>query len=560
MALTLENFEQQIDPTILERGRRYVHDGRVLAVAEEGEKAWSAQVEGTNLYTVSIEQTAGGGLSCLCSCPYDWGSTCKHIAAVLYTIKGSIPPTDNAPPAHSKEEAETLRRLLSKQDKEELVDFLTEIADWDRQVTNRILARYQNEGTSKQGYKALVRGVLDRIQDRYGFTNHSGSMPAGQGVWELIRRARTEAAAGRVETALSINQAVIEVAASAIANADDANSMLGDCIDSGLRGLADVSHQLPPDTQRELFDYCLANAAEDPLADWNWGWELVQIAADLVRTEEQRKDLYDRLDEMAHPEPDDEYLSDMYKQFLYVQAEAVKYSVVNRLDDDETRREFLAAHVEIEQFREQLVHYHIERGNLQEARDLCSEWLEGQEPGQREYWKTFQDLLLRIAQRENQEGEIIRLAENLFLHSGDFQYYDLLKERVSEKTWNGFRDQLITQADQHPQYHLRPTEVFVREEMWAALLERVKLAHRKTVERYREHLEPRFPREICDIYERIVWEIMEDKVHRKGYREACRYLRRMFKLGQDDQARALIGDLRSAYSNRPALLDELSRV
>lgn len=96
--------------------------------------------------------------------------------------------------------------------------------------------------------------------------------------------------------------------------------------------------------------------------------------------------------------------------------------------------------------------------------------------------------------------------------------------------------------------------------MWAALLDRVTQAHRSIVERYRELLEPRFPREICVIYERIVWQILEEKVHRKGYQEACRYLRRMIKLGQDDQTHALIETLRSEYSNRPALLDELSRV
>ncbi len=243
MTLTFENFEQQIDPTILEHGRRYAHEGQVLEVQEEGSTVWTAQVEGTRLYTVSIEKTADGGLSCLCTCPYDWGPTCKHIAAVLYTIEGANPPADPVSPTPRKKEASTeiLRRLLKKQDKEELVDFLTEIAEWDRQVTNRILARYQNEGTSKQEYKALVKGMLDRIQGRYGFTNHGGSLPVGQGVWELLRRARTEAAAGRVEASLSIYQAVIEVAASSIANSGDANNMLGDCIDAGLRGLADVS-------------------------------------------------------------------------------------------------------------------------------------------------------------------------------------------------------------------------------------------------------------------------------------------------------------------------------
>ena len=88
MTLTLENFEQQIDPTILERGRRYARDGRVLTVEKEADGTWTARVEGTNLYEVTIEQTPTGDLSCLCTCPYDWGPTCKHIAAVLYTIEG----------------------------------------------------------------------------------------------------------------------------------------------------------------------------------------------------------------------------------------------------------------------------------------------------------------------------------------------------------------------------------------------------------------------------------------------------------------------------------------
>ena len=335
-------------------------------------------------------------------------------------------------------------------------------------------------------------------------------------MWELIRRARTEAAAGRVETAVSIYQAVIEVAASAIANSADANSTLGDCIDSGLHGLEDVSHQLPADAQRELFDYCLTNTQKDPFADWNWGWELAQIAADLINTEDQRKEFYDLLDEMARPASDDEYISDAYQQFRYVQAETIKYSVVSRLDDDETRREFLAAHAEVEPFREQLVHYHIEHGNLQEARGLCSKWLEGQDSGQGKYWTIFQDLLLRIAQRENCEGEIMRLAEELFLHSGDFRYYDLLKETVPDGAWNAVVDRLISRADPLPRKNFISNEIYAREEMWTSLLDSVKQAHQGTVERHREHLEPRFPREICDVYERIVWKIMEEKVYRRG--------------------------------------------
>ena len=73
-------------------------------------------------------------------------------------------------------------------------------------------------------------------------------------------------------------------------------------------------------------------------------------------------------------------------------------------------------------------------------------------------------------------------------------------------------------------------------------------------------LEPRFPEEVSAIYERIVWELMKENADRKGYKEACRYIRRMKKLDQDNRASVLIEALRAKYSNRPALLDELSKV
>jgi hypothetical protein len=52
---------------------------------------------------------------------------------------------------------------------------------------------------------------------------------------------------------------------------------------------------------------------------------------------------------------------------------------------------------------------------------------------------------------------------------------------------------------------------------------------------------------------------LKSKVNRKGYREACRYLRRMEQLGQDKRVRNLVTQLRLQYKNRPALQDELNK-
>lgn len=56
--------------------------------------------------------------------------------------------------------------------------------------------------------------------------------------------------------------------------------------------------------------------------------------------------------------------------------------------------------------------------------------------------------------------------------------------------------------------------------------------NRYAIEPYRKYLEPRFPEAVRNIYERHLKTLLIEKVNRKGYQEAYRYLRRIYKLGQ----------------------------
>ncbi|WP_024770563.1 hypothetical protein [Aquimarina macrocephali] len=53
---------------------------------------------------------------------------------------------------------------------------------------------------------------------------------------------------------------------------------------------------------------------------------------------------------------------------------------------------------------------------------------------------------------------------------------------------------------------------------------------------------------------------VENYVGRKHYKTACRYLRRMKKLGSKDQANSLSKDFKEKHPQRRALTDELRRV
>jgi uncharacterized Zn finger protein len=84
--MNLKNFQNQISPTILQRGKAYFDDGAVGMPEEEEDGLWSAEVEGSEVYLVEVELTGHHEIeSYYCDCPHD-ADICKHIVAVFYAL------------------------------------------------------------------------------------------------------------------------------------------------------------------------------------------------------------------------------------------------------------------------------------------------------------------------------------------------------------------------------------------------------------------------------------------------------------------------------------------
>jgi len=171
----------------------------------------------------------------------------------------------------------------------------------------------------------------------------------------------------------------------------------------------------------------------------------------------------------------------------------------------------------------------------------------------------FQALLLEIAQKGNDTPETLRLARMLFIRTGEFAYFDLLKKIIPAGEWDETLRQMIPELKGRYFDHIVP-EIYLREEKWTDLLAAIQEAHPSTGEHYRKQLEPRFPDEMCDLYERFALDTLSQRANRQGYQMACQYLRRIAKLGQKERVDSLVQNLREKYPNRPALLDELKKI
>lgn len=115
MSISIDHFEDDVHKLILERGQEYF-DARQVLMLKQISDGWTAVIEGQETYQVLLE-----GHDVItnwnCTCPFEHGPVCKHVAAVLYAVREHI----NANRAASsgdidrwidEADPDTLRRLL----------------------------------------------------------------------------------------------------------------------------------------------------------------------------------------------------------------------------------------------------------------------------------------------------------------------------------------------------------------------------------------------------------------------------------------------------------------
>lgn len=83
-----KHISSQTQISVQQRGKVLYNEGKVNlvdSVKEDGILKWDFQVQGSKLYDIQIIETDDKILA-LCSCPYNWGPTCKHTVASLLHI------------------------------------------------------------------------------------------------------------------------------------------------------------------------------------------------------------------------------------------------------------------------------------------------------------------------------------------------------------------------------------------------------------------------------------------------------------------------------------------
>ncbi|NTW84523.1 MAG: hypothetical protein HGB36_14420, partial [Chlorobiaceae bacterium] len=298
MLIPLNRFDEYIDDVILKRGLAYFRNGKVHEPEEPGPGEYETIVEGTEAYTVRLVVANEVVTEHLCSCPYDMGPVCKHVAAVLFFLQQDTLDLKKKPSGKGasstkktvkrKTFAERIDEMLDNIGHEELKQFIREQATLNVQFRNLLIASFaiHDPGESKRFYEKQLKSILRSAKDRDGFIGWSTSNRVGEAVNELLHLAGKQYESQNYSTTVSICTAVMEQMVAALQFSDDSDGSFGDCINTACDMLFSIAEARPQEHIRKLLlDYCLKAVEKKIYSGWDWHTGMLRIASLLVSTD-----------------------------------------------------------------------------------------------------------------------------------------------------------------------------------------------------------------------------------------------------------------------------------
>ncbi len=561
----LSQFLQIAAPAILDRGRDYYRNGHVISFEEIVPGEYEAVVEGSEDYIVNLTVIDGSLEKYSCTCPYDYGSICKHIvAAVLYLQKESGVSPDSEkksrkvkkPAAKKKTVAEQLDELLESVNHNDLKEFIKNksISDpsFGRQIMSGLI--FKSAAESPEKYRELVKGILRNSKGRDNFINRNTVGSVGKAVNTLLDTALKHVNSGNWLSACYICFPVAEEMVKALDYTDDSDGDIGENINFAFDILSQISEsEISEELRLYLFEQIIREYKKEIFSGWDWQINLLEMAVQLAKTESESKKVMSLLSTHSHFEYESEQMTKLEYELIRKmsgEAEAEKF-IEQNLDNPDLRRKALAKV--------------INEDNFDKAETLAKEGIEKDSKDKPGLALEWYDWLLKAAIKKGDKNKIIEYARYLFVDGfrHDHDYYAILKKHIDQVEWHNFVEGIISEIRKKNHWSEIGViaKIYIEEQWWPRLLDLIGgNRHLPTIQHYEKHLSEFYPAEFAEIYEKGIKDFLKRVEGRNHYREACEYIRRMIRLGGRKKVNELIFSLRREYPRRKALLEELNKI
>lgn len=575
------NWQKLFASHILERGYDYYCDGAVENI-EIGRDDLRADVVGTEDYEVEISLNDGKVTDMYCSCPYAaGGNNCKHMAAVLYEWTADIMDEDEPEDTDNEdmdddEDAESMdlfepavtvcdykkksaavEKLVRSAERDIVQAFLVSVLAEDKKLLLRFRNMVNKCATNEdvEDYFEQIDEIADRYLGRDHFINyyqaydfmleleeiidkdvrrmidngsHISAFHVMNHIFVLLGNVDMDDSGGETSMlAEQIYQLWLELLVKV--NAQDKRKMFiwftthmdGSVIDY----LEEYIEQIimeefkEPEYEQDKLSFMeeMIEKAEKKDSGWSRDYAVGKWTVTYLKTLEEKNAPEDQLEEICK-----KYWNNSGVRRYYIDRyfEKKEYDRVLQVLDES---------IELDKaYRGQVLEYNQKKKEIYRLQGNKSAYIE-------QLWK----LVLEQS-------------------AGDLDIYKELKAQYSEKEWLIKREELFKKLPANA--HI--DRLYKEEKLYDRLLAYVlKSSGLYAVQSYENVLKKEYPKQILSKYQDEVNKMASCTGNRKHYADLVALLRRMKQIkGGSEIVETIVEEWKIKYRNRPAMMDELSKL
>ena len=575
------NWQKLFASHILERGYDYYCDGAVENI-EIGRDDIRADVVGTEDYEVEISLNDGKVTDMYCSCPYAaGGNNCKHMAAVLYEWTADImdedepedtdnEDMDNDADAESmdlfepavtvcdyKKKSAAVEKLVTSAERDIVQAFLVSVLAEDKKLLLRFRNMVNKCATKEdvEDYFEQIDEIADRYLGRDHFINYYQAYDFMLELEEIIDKdvRRMIDNGSHISAFHVMNHIFVLLGNVDMDDSGGETSMLAEQIyQLWLELLTKVNAQ----DKRKMFIWFTTHmdgSVIDYLEEY-----IEQIIMEEFKEPEYEQDKLSFMEEMIEKaEKKDSGWSRDYAVGKWTVTYLKTLEEKNAPEDQ--LEEICKKYWNNSGVRRYYIDRYFEKKEYDRVLQVLDESIELD--------KAYRGQVLEYIQKKK---EIYRLQGNksayieqlwklvLEQSAGDLDIYKELKAQYSEKEWLIKREELFKKLP--PNAHI--DRLYKEEKLYDRLLAYVlKSSGLYAVQSYENVLKKEYPKQILSKYQGEVYKMASCTGNRKHYADLVALLRRMKRIkGGSEIVETIVEEWKIKYRNRPAMMDELSKL
>lgn len=575
------NWQKLFASHILERGYDYYCDGAVENI-EIGRDDIRADVVGTEDYEVEISLNDGKVTDMYCSCPYAaGGNNCKHMAAVLYEWTADImdedepedtdnEDMDNDADAESmdlfepavtvcdyKKKSAAVEKLVTSAERDIVQAFLVSVLAEDKKLLLRFRNMVNKCATKEdvEDYFEQIDEIADRYLGRDHFINYYQAYDFMLELEEIIDKdvRRMIDNGSHISAFHVMNHIFVLLGNVDMDDSGGETSMLAEQIyQLWLELLTKVNAQ----DKRKMFIWFTTHmdgSVIDYLEEY-----IEQIIMEEFKEPEYEQDKLSFMEEMIEKaEKKDSGWSRDYAVGKWTVTYLKTLEEKNAPEDQ--LEEICKKYWNNSGVRRYYIDRYFEKKECDRVLQVLDESIELD--------KAYRGQVLEYIQKKK---EIYRLQGNksayieqlwklvLEQSAGDLDIYKELKAQYSEKEWLIKREELFKKLP--PNAHI--DRLYKEEKLYDRLLAYVlKSSGLYAVQSYENVLKKEYPKQILSKYQGEVNKMASCTGNRKHYADLVALLRRMKRIkGGSEIVETIVEEWKIKYRNRPAMMDELSKL